>query len=175
MTQNEMWKDIKGYEGKYQVSNKGRVRSLPRNTRTGFRDGVILAPIKDSFGYMVVNLSRKLFKIHRLVAETFLDNPQNFKCVNHIDENKSNNCIDNLEWCTYAYNNNYGTRNKRISVNTKRKRKILQLDLDGNVVRVWESIMSASKYYGIGRTNICACCNSRQKTSAGYVWRFLDE
>ena len=168
----EEWKDIKGYEGRYQVSNMGRIKSLPRMTRTGYRNGVMLKPIKSSLGYMLVGLSRKLYKVHRLVAETFLDNPQNLKYINHKDEDKTNNCVSNLEWCTCEYNNNYGTRNQRISLNSSRKRKILQCDLSGNVIKEWESIMSASKYYGVTRTNICSCCNGRQKTSAGYTWRY---
>lgn len=170
----EEWRDISGYEGRYQVSNLGRVRSLPRKTKTGFREGVTLIPVKDGVGYQIVNLSRKSHKIHRLVAEAFIDNPNDYKCVNHKDENKLNNRADNLEWCTYEQNNNYGTRNKRISLNSSRKRRIEQLDANGNVITEWESISSASNHYGVTRTTICACCNGRQKTSAGYRWRYVN-
>lgn len=171
----EEWKDIRGYEGSYQVSNLGRVRSLPRKTKTGFRKGMILVLMIDKFGYSLVNLSRKSYKVHRLVAEMFIENPQGLKCVNHKDENKTNNCVDNLEWCSYGYNNNYGSRNKRISQNTRRKKRIVQFDLNRNAIREWESISSASEFYGVGRTSICACCNGRQKTSAGYIWEYANE
>lgn len=171
----EEWKDIRGYEGSYQVSNLGRVRSLSRKTKAGFRKGMILVLMIDKFGYSLVNLSRKSYKVHRLVAETFIDNPQGLKCVNHKDENKTNNCVDNLEWCSYEYNNNYGSRNMRISQNSSRKKRIVQFDLNGNAIREWESILSASKFYGVGRTCICACCNGRQKTSAGYIWGYANE
>lgn len=171
----EEWKDIRGYEGRYQVSNLGRVRSLPRKTKTGFRKGMILVPMIDKFGYSLVNLSRKSYKVHRLVAETFIENPQGLKCVNHKDENKTNNCVNNLEWCSYGYNNNYGTRGDRISKNSTRKRKIVQYTLGGQEVRRWDSIAEATKYYKVGRTVICACCNRRQHTSCGYVWRYEND
>lgn len=167
----EEWRDIKGYEGCYQVSNLGRVRSL---LVRGLNGG-ILVPIKDVAGYSCVNLSQKTYKIHRLVAISFIPNPNNYPCVNHKDENKNNNNIDNLEWCTYRYNNNYGTRNTRISQNTRRKRKIIQYDLFRNKIKEWDSISSAARYYNVKRCTIGGCCAKRQHTSCGYIWRYADE
>lgn len=168
----ETWKDVVGYEGKYQVSNKGRVRSLPVESRTKYFSGRVLSLFVDNVGYMAVNLSRKTYKVHRLVAVAFIDNPNNYPCVNHKDENKTNNDVNNLEWCTYSYNNNYGTRNQRISQNEGRK--IIQYDLNGNEVKRWNSIVDAARYYKVARTTICGCCAGRQHTSCGYVWRYAN-
>lgn len=119
----ETWKDIKGYEGLYQVSTMGRVKSLKRTRKTNGKNAVvrerILTPYTNPYGYVNYYLRRegekKGYRINRLVAQTFIPNPNNLPYVNHKDENKLNNCVDNLEWCTALYNNNYGTRNKRIS------------------------------------------------------------
>ena len=118
MNSEEIWKDILGYEGLYQVSSFGRVRSLDRyveysNGRIHLHKGKVLSLLKGEYGYIQVSLyyNRKMYKkyVHRLVAEAFLLNPDNLPEVNHIDEDKSNNSVDNLEWCTAKYNNNYGT------------------------------------------------------------------
>lgn len=114
-----MWKDIKGYEGLYQVSTDGEVRSLDRYEKskgnsTRLRKGQIKTLSVDKDGYKKIGLWKnskvKYFRVHRLVAETFIDNPNNLSEVNHIDEDKSNNCVDNLEWCDRKYNNNYGSK-----------------------------------------------------------------
>ena len=109
----EIWKDVVYFEGLYQVSNLGRVKSL-NYSRTGREK--VLKPSKTN-GYLQVYLYKegksKRFSIHRLVAFAFIPNPNNLPIVNHKDEDKSNNCVDNLEWCTVAYNNNYGTKNQR--------------------------------------------------------------
>lgn len=112
----EEWRDIKGYEGLYQISNLGRVKSL-RDNHGNYREK-ILNP-SNRKGYLIVSLCRKgrkrEFKVHRLVALHFIDNPNNYSQVNHKDENKENNRVDNLEWCTPKYNSNYGTRTQRAS------------------------------------------------------------
>lgn len=144
----EIWKDIKGYEGLYQVSNLGRIRSTDKIVKRGkngdyFRKGIILKPQKSKNGYLVCKLSKNGIcpskNIHRLVAEAFIDNPNNYPCINHKDENKQNNIVDNLEYCSYEYNNNYGTKKERIkekltgrklSEETKRKKSVAML---GNV------------------------------------------
>ena len=170
---NEIWKDIKGYEGRYQVSNLGRVRSLKFKSHTRFSKADILTASKDKMGYMCVSLSRKSFKIHRLVAIAFIDNPNGLRCVNHKDEDKTNNKVENLEWCSYKYNNNYGTRNARISQNGGRK--IAQYSLNGELIKTWNSAAEAARYYKVKRTTISGCCAGRQHTSCGFIWRFCDE
>ena len=124
----EEWRDIKGYEGAYQVSSYGRIRSLDRivERKTGNykHKGRILKQNDDTHGYLKVNLTKhdkkKTFKVHRLVAQAFIPNPNNYTVINHKDENKTNNKVENLEWCTSKYNNNYGTIQKRHS-ETKKK------------------------------------------------------
>lgn len=125
----EEWKDIKGYEGLYQVSNLGRVRSLSRYVkhRTIYiLKGKLLKQRTRGKGYLAVTLCKnsklKHYYVHRLVAEAFIPNPNNLPQVNHKDENKSNNCVDNLEWCDDKYNTNYGTRNERHSMAIKKRR-----------------------------------------------------
>ena len=112
----EIWKPIEGYEGLYEVSNLGRVRSLDRFYYR-LHKGKVLSPTKDRYGYLTVTLNcngkSKTIKIHRLVAQAFLPNPDNLPQVNHKDEVKSNNCVDNLEWCSAKYNVNFGTRQER--------------------------------------------------------------
>lgn len=116
----EIWKDIKGYEGRYQVSNLGNVKSL-NYSHTGKEKTMKLC--KDKSGYLNVKLfidgKHKIYKVHRLVAEAFIPNLKNEPQVNHIDENKSNNNVYNLEWCTARYNSNFGTRKERLRKNHK--------------------------------------------------------
>ena len=127
----EVFKPIAGYEGLYEISNLGRVKSLPKfhHTRYGgyIKKEKILENRLDSYGYQFVilckNKIQKNFLVHRLVANTFLDNPNNYDSINHKDENKLNNSVENLEFCDRNYNNNYGTRNKRISDTLKNKNK----------------------------------------------------
>ena len=171
--QDEYWKDISGYEGRYQVSNKGRVRSLQAKTKTKPYKGGVLTLMTDSMGYKLVNLSRKSYKVHRLVAAAFIENPNGLPCINHKDEDKTNNNAENLEWCTHRYNNNYGTRNARISQNEGRG--IIQYNLDGIEIKRWRSSADAARHYGVSRSSIYGCCSKRQHTSCGYVWRFADE
>ena len=128
----ELWKDVKDYEGLYQVSTFGRVRSLDkyidvkiRNVDKVLKQGKILKPVCNKNGYLKVNLCKngkvKIYSLHRLVAKTFIPNPDNLPCVNHKDEDKTNNYPYNLEWCTHEYNNNYGTHNERIALNKSKK------------------------------------------------------
>lgn len=145
----EIWKPIKGYEN-YMVSSLGNVKSLNYN-RTEKEQ--ILKPGKDKTGYLFVWLCkegiRKKCLVHRLVAETFIDNPNNLPCVNHKDENKQNNCLSNLEFCSYKYNSNYGTRNERTSKsmtnNPKRSTPIKCLDLETNKETIYPSINEAAR------------------------------
>ena len=174
----EIWKDIKGYEGLYQVSNFGNVMSL-----NYYRSGKpkLLKPGKTKNGYLLVTLyknrKRKSYKVHRLVAEHFIPNPDNLPEINHKDENKQNNSVDNLEYCTHEDNINYGTRNERIAkanTNRKRSKKVLQFTLDGEFVKEWESTREC-KRNGFNQGNIVSCCNGKLKSAGGFIWRYKKE
>lgn len=115
----EEWRTIPGYEGLYEVSNTGRVRSLDRyDSRNCFRKGKVLSPVKSNIGYLLVSLccngKYKGFTVHRLVAQAFIPNPDNLPEINHKDEDKTNNSVENLEWCDRKYNNNYGSRKDKV-------------------------------------------------------------
>lgn len=168
MTQ-EIWKPIKGYEGYYEISNKGNVRSLNRyilrkgHKKPVFWESKILKPHINLQGYYSVALSdkdhnRKRKRINRLVAEAFIPNPDNLTRVNHKDENKTNNNVENLEWCTTQYNNTYGTRMERIAkANCK---KIFQYDLNGNLIKIWESVKECAKN-GFSKSGVSEASNYR--------------
>lgn len=170
----EQWKDITRYEGLYQVSNLGNVRSLVRNKKTSdptqWRSLKLIERKRD--GYIEVSLSKNNVsvrrKVHRLVAEAFVDNPMNLAEVNHKDENRSNNRADNLEWCTHKYNIDYGTRNKRIAKSISKP--VCQM-LDGVVVKRWNSISEATQF-GFDSGRISDCCNGKAKHHKGYEWQF---
>ena len=182
----EIWKDIEGYEGLYQVSNLGRVRSLGRDLMRKSRygtmalyhiNGRVLKPLHSQGDYCYVHLFDKdgvstNHKLHRLVAKAFVPNPDNLNEVNHIDENKDNNRADNLEWCKHADNCNYGTRNERSKV--KRSKPVQKLDADGNVVAEYPSVIEAQRVTGTNRCNIRMCCNCKYKTAGGYRWKFKE-
>ena len=115
----EIWRPVVGYEGLYEVSSYGRVRSLDRYVKgksESYRlhKGKVLSPAKDRYGYLFLVLQGRRFSIHRLVAEAFISNPDNLPQVNHKDEDKTNNMVDNLEWCDAKYNLNYGTRKDKV-------------------------------------------------------------
>ena len=182
----EEWRDIEGYEGLYQVSNLGNVKSLDRyipysNGKLVFYKGKILKPILDKYGYNTVNLhkfiNREQKKVHRLVAEAFISNPDNLPLINHKDENKENNCVDNLEWCDTNYNNNYGSRNEKISVsNTNhhlRSKQVAQYTLDGELVKIWPSTNECGRN-GFCQNVVSVCCRGERKTYKGYIWKYLN-
>jgi hypothetical protein len=172
MSKKEIWKDIKNYEGLYQISNLGRVRSLDRVDLQGRRlKGKVLADYLSGQGYFRVNLWRdgnmehKL--VHRLVAEAFISNPENIPQVNHKDEDKSNNRVDNLEYCTALYNNTYGTRTERAA--KSRERPILVTTSSGKH-RFFESGEKASKLLGLDRSAVSKCLRGKRKTHHGYTF-----
>lgn len=179
----EIWKDYKDYEGLYQASNLGRVRSLVRwvkgrNGSIRFCKGKILKPGTTKDGYLKVCLCKnnkvKTYLVHRIIAETFLPNPDNLPCVNHKDEDKTNNSVDNLEWCTASYNLNYGTRNERMSkskINGKRSKIVIQYNLDGTFVREWPSAMECERN-GFKHSLIIYCCQGKRKTHKGFKWSY---
>lgn len=175
----EIWRDIKGYEGLYQVSNYGRVKSLNYNHTK--KEGIMKAAL-DGGGYLHLRLhkngKRKNFFVHRLVADAFLPNPDNFPIVNHKNEKPSDNRVENLEWCDVKYNNNYGTRNERISktqINGKKSKPVLQFTLDGTFVREWPSTHEAGRN-GFKQAHVSACCrgNTRLKTYKGFIWKYKE-
>lgn len=170
----EVWKDIIGYESLYQGSNFGRVRSLDRwvkgkNGSIRCCKGKILKPGTNKDGYLYVNLYKnrkeKKFYVHRLVAEAFISNPDNLPCVNHKDENKQNNVVSNLEWCSAQYNNTYGTRIERCS------KPVVQYTLDGQFVREWVSTRVCGRN-GYDQGHVAACCRGEQKYHKGFIWKY---
>ena len=156
----------------YLVHRDGSIYKLNWN-RTGTMRRVKQS--KDKRGYLYFNCNGKLIKSHRFIASCFIPNPQNLPCINHKDENKTNNCVDNLEWCTRRYNNNYGTRNKKAAESQKndpkRSKKVLQYTKDGVFVKEWASLHEIERVWGYGRQNITACCKGKYKTAYDYIWK----
>lgn len=170
----EIWKNITGYEGLYQVSNLGRVKSTQYHNGTYER---ILKPSKGKNGYLSVALYKdkkcKWHLVHRLVAQAFLDNPDNLSQINHKDECKTNNIVDNLEWCSASYNLNYNDGRKRRAekqINGKRSKTVYQYSLNGEFVKEWKSLMEIKRSMGFSVGNIGQCCLGKRKTSYGYRW-----
>lgn len=170
---SEVWKDIKEFEGLYQVSNLGRVISLNYNKTNQQK---VLKVSFDKNGYTSLNLCKegKIFHrtIHRLVAEAFIPNPNNYPCVNHKDENPRNNKVDNLEWCTYQYNMNYGTCAERR--NKSNKISINQYDKSNNFIKQWTSAIDIQNETGINQGSIIKCCRNKLKTAGGFIWKYED-
>ena len=176
MTDIEIWKDIKDYEGLFQVSNLGRVKSLG-NGRT-YKTSRIRKLYTNKYGYLQVQLckdgKRKWFRVNRLVATAFLDNPEGKTEVNHIDEDKTNNRVDNLKWEWHKDNINHGTRNERVSkamTNGKLSKKVLQLSIDGKLIREWPSVAECGRN-GFNIGHVAACCRGEQKTHKGFLWMY---
>jgi len=173
----EIWKDVKNYEGLYQVSNLGRIKSLERyvNHLNGARivHEKILKPVIDNTGYYVVSLwknnKHSRPHIHRLVAQTFIPTIKNKPHINHIDGNKLNNFINNLEWCTPKENVVHAYRTGL----NENNRKINQYDLNGNFIKTWNSIKEAQTFYHT--THIGECCRGTRNKTKNYIWKYANE
>lgn len=163
----EEWRPVVGYEGLYEVSNLGRVKTF--NYKNHGTEAFLA--LTDVDGYYTVHIcEEKHPKVHRLVAEAFIPNPDNLPEVNHKDENGHNNCVDNLEWCTSRYNNNYGTRNERIA--KALSKPVIQYTLDGKFIKEWASTREIGRQLGVYHSNIVSCCNGKRKQFNGYIWRY---
>jgi hypothetical protein len=184
----EVWKCIEGYEGKYEVSNLGRVKSLiDRNGN--FRE-VLVKPRMGKQGYLYVHLWKKsqqnTKKIHRLVAETFLTRPKDAQCVNHKNCVKTDNRVDNLEWCTFSYNTKHAINHGRCREQSGEKnhmygrtyenspfaRPIFQCNKEGKVIKEWSCVKRASEELKI--SHIDACARGVRKTAGGYIWKYKE-
>lgn len=170
----EIWKPVVGYENLYEVSNFGRVKSLPRNSTVKYAR--ILKSHTNRYGYLHVNLyknnKRKDFLVHRLVAEAFIPNPDNLPVVNHKDENPSNNFSTNLEWCTYEYNINYGTSQQRKS--HKLSKPVCQYTLDNELIKIWSSLTECKNKEGFNIGHIYECCRGIRKSHKGFKWSYFN-
>jgi len=178
----EIWKDIEGYEGKYQVSNLGNVRNNRGNMYLKTHNK----------GYLQIELSdgvnKKTYLVHRLVALAFIDNPNNLPFINHKDENKQNNRVENLEWCDQSYNVRYSlAMQNNIDINeycnaphktprrknTKRNgMKILQISLDGELIKEWDNARTIFLENNWSDWSISECCRGKRKTAYGYKWQY---
>lgn len=176
----EQWRDIQGYEGMYQISNYGNVKSLNYNKT---KQEKILKFGKNYKGYLQVHLCKdgkmKTFTVHRLVANAFIPNPNELSDVNHKDEDKTNNVVENLEWCDRKYNTNYGTRTERCSIkqlnDETKSKQVNQYSLDGTLLATYPSAHEVKRQLGFAQPNISACCNGKYKTAYGYKWRYKNE
>lgn len=173
----ETWEPIKDYENLYEISNLGRVRSLLKwdlNKRK-FQPSIRIMKLReDKDGYCIIDLHKnkksKTFKVHRLVAQTYIPNVNNLPQINHKNEIKNDNRVENLEWCTNEYNAVYGTKVQRAS--EKHKKHILKYDLKGNFIKEYNSLKEASIDTNVFFTNISAVCRGKQKTAYGFIWKY---
>ena len=155
----EEWRPIKGFEGLYECSSLGRVKSLK------FGKERILKPDKIKNGYLRVILckdeKKKKYTVHRLVANAFIPNPNNLETVNHINEIKTDNRVSNLEWMTHKGNKRYSSA---VAVN--------QFTLDGRFIRTWDCMSEIQYQLGFHQSQICSCCQGKYKTAYGFIWRY---
>lgn len=172
-TEVEEWKDVKGYENLYQVNRKGKVRS----SHKGYWE--VLTSVVNSRGYNQYLFhkdgKRKNMRGNRLVAEAYIPNPDNLPFVNHKDENPANDCVENLEWCTCEYNNNYGTLKERQSKNNAKNRPVCMFDVDGTLIREFYNVYEGAKFVGGNHPCVSRCCSGQVFCYKGYIWRYKDE
>lgn len=175
----EIYKDVKGFEGKYMISNLGNVKSMNYLNK---KTPKVLTPIRHHLGYMLVHLgSNKIKMIHTLVAEAFIPNPEGKKFVNHIDGNKQNNRVTNLEWVTSKENMNHAIRtglrnphenNHPKGADTPNSVRIIQCAKDGKVIKTWDCISDAARFVGCKPASIVNNAKGRTKTLHGFIWKY---
>lgn len=183
--EQEVWKDIKGYEGFYQVSNMGRVKALERevlysNGRRHKYGERFLSTFTNHKGYVTVCLCKNgvctAKRLHQVVIGAFYERPYGLNSINHKDENKQNNRLDNLEYCTSKYNSNYGTRAERykekVTNDPRRSKRVIQTNLDGDFIREFPSLREIEREFGYEPVHIRDVCNGKQKTSYGFKWKW---
>ena len=195
--EGEVWMPIPNWEGLYEISNKGRVKSLERtieynkNSSKGivvkrtYKEKILKGLLRNGYYHIHLhnNCKIKVWKIHRLVAIAFIPNPNNYPIINHKDENPKNNCVENLEWCDYKYNANYGNCRKKMSKSDIKNRgiKVIQKDKNGNVIARYNSFQEAAIAVGVSRTSIYRAARNihckgwggkcyKQPTSKGFIW-----
>lgn len=168
----EIWKEVYGFDHLYEISNQGRLRTKYAGKRGYVKDYSFINPLDNGHGYLRFNLrlnhKQKTVYVHQLVAEAFIDNPFGYKEINHKDENKKNNCVDNLEWCDHKYNQNYGSLGQKISTAHCRKIRCIENGM------VFESLTDAAKTLNVAKTAISNCLNGRSKISCGYTWEYVN-
>lgn len=181
----EIWKDIDDYNGIYQVSNLGRIKSLCNN-KTRKEKILKLKKSKDGYLYAILNKNnkRKNFSVHRLVAQAFIPNPENKPCIDHINTDRSNNRVENLRWVTPKENMNNPLTKEKISKNNAKTMKdkfgnkhnnskpVLQFTKDGEFIRKWGCAMDVERELEIKSKLISRCCRGKKKTTYGYKWHF---
>lgn len=165
------WVPVKGFEGLYEISRFGEVRGIKRQGTAGGRIGTR----ENNKGYITIDLCKngtpvRGILVHRLVAEAFLENPENLPFVNHKDENKSNNTVENLEWCDHEYNMNYGTAKER---RIKTKGKMCKGVWPDGTTKIYKNCADAGRDLGLSQGSIWGCCNGRWKTSGGARWSYI--
>ncbi len=174
----EIWKDVVGYENLYKVSNFGLVKRIKTGKKVGSgnyeRNELVLKQRKNNKGYAIVDLyksnKRGQFLVHRLVTLSFIPKPDSCDFVNHIDEDKNNNHLANLEWCTRKYNMNHGTAKYRIGI--KNSIKINMLSKDGGFIRSFDSAKQAERELKINNSNINECLRTKRKSAGGFIWQY---
>lgn len=189
----EIWKDIPNYEGIYQASNLGNIRVLIFHNNICVKNKIhLLKQQVDKYGRKRVMLYKngkpKLYQVHTLIANTFLNKSEYKKMkyddknnidiskleINHKDENPLNNCVNNLEWCTHSYNMHYGNIAIK-KVLGKGYKKINQYDLNGNLIKTWDKVLDITNTMKISKQSISYCCKGKTKTAGGYIWRYVNE